>query len=115
MEVQRESIFVSALRSFCKMFFAVCGLFLAFIIVSSLYSLVENTTDTTEAKTNTRYLPDANGQRESSTTSPVILQINVHGVIGNPKEITSEGIEHILLDSRTGSFKNDRVKGILLH
>lgn len=115
MEVQRESIFVSALRSFCKMFFAVCGLFVAFLLVSSLYSLAEKSEDTTESKTNTRYLPDANGNRESSTTSPVILQVNVHGLIGNPKEITSESIEHILLDSRTGSFKGDRVKGILLH
>ncbi|MBX7067171.1 MAG: S49 family peptidase [Parachlamydiales bacterium] len=117
MEIQRESIFVSALRSFCKMFFAVCGIFLAIIVMSLLYNSISDTaTSPTEAKTKVKYLPDANGNRESSSTSPVILQISVHGVIGDATNgIDSKTVQNILLDSRTGDFKNDRVKGILLH
>lgn len=117
MEIQRESIFVSALRSFCKMFFAVCGIFLAFVAMSMLYSSIAGSSSSpTEAKTTVKYLPDANGNRESSTTSPVILQISVHGVIGDAKSgIDTKMVQNILLDSRTGEFKNDRVKGILLH
>lgn len=117
MEIQRESIFVSALRSFCKMFFAVCGIFFAFIVMSLLYNSISQTSPSpTETKTKVKYLPDANGNRESSSTSPVILQISVHGVIGDPTNgIDTKMVQNVLLDSRTGDFKNNRVKGILLH
>lgn len=116
MEIQRESIFVSALRSFSKMFFAVCGIFLAFIFMSLLYnSIADSASSPDEAKTKVKYLPDANGNRATSSTSPVILQMNIHGVIGDPKGIDTKKAENILLDSRTGSFEDNRVKGILLH
>ncbi len=117
MEIQRESIFVSALRSFCRVFFAVCGFFFAVILVSILYSLIGDGADSpTEAKTNIKYLPDAKGDRAASSTCPVILQVNIHGVIGDPKSsLDSKNVEHILLDSRTGKLANNRVKGILLH
>lgn len=116
MEIQRESIFVSALRSFCRMFFAVCGLFLAFLLMSLLYSsLADGPVSPTDSKTKIKYLPDANWRRTDSTTAPVILQLNIHGVIGDPKGVDSKGVETILLDSRTDTFKGDRVKGILLH
>jgi signal peptide peptidase SppA len=116
MEMQRESIFVSALRSFSRMFFAVCGIFLALIVMTVVYGLIcDTSTSPTEAKTKVKYLPDANGNRETSSTSPVILQINVHGVIGDPKSLDSQTIQNVLLDSRTGTLKDNRVKGILLH
>jgi signal peptide peptidase SppA len=116
MEIQRESIFVSCIRSFSRMFFAVCGILFAIMMVSAIYSLIGETTALpTEAKTNVKYLPDANGNRETSVSSPVILQINVHGVIGDPKAIDTHSVENILLDSRTGTFKDNRIKGILLH
>ena len=116
MEIQRESVFVSAIRSFCKMFFAVSGIFLALMLMSLFYSSVSDTTTSpTEAKTKVKYLPDAHGNRETSSTSPVILQVNIRGVIGDPKEIDTKIVEHILLDSRTGTLKDNRVKGILLY
>jgi protease-4 len=116
MEIQRESIFVSALRSFCKVFFSVFGIFLAFILISLFYNIMGNQSESpTDTKTNIKYLPDANGNREASISSPVILQLNVHGVIGDPKSIDTKMVEHILLDSRIGALRNDRVKGILLH
>jgi protease-4 len=115
MEIQRESIFVSALRSFCKMFFAVCGLFLAFIVMSMLYGLVATST-TIEAKTKIKYLPDANNKRElAASTAPVILQLNIHGVIGDPKTLDTYTVQNILVESRTDTLKSDRVKAILLH
>lgn len=114
MEIQRESIFVSALRSFCKMFFAVCGIFLAFIMMSLLYNAVGGSSPE-EAKTKVKHLPDTNGNREISSTSPVILQLSISGVIGDPKSLNTKTVQHALLDSRTGDFKKDRVKGILLY
>ena len=115
MEIQRESIFISALRSFCRMFFAVCGIFLAFMIMSLLYSLF-TTTAIIEAKTKIKYLPDAENKRELvDATAPVILQLNVHGVIGDPKTLDTDIVQNVLIDSRTGILQHNRVKGILLH
>ncbi len=116
MEIQRESVFVSALRSFCRMFFAVCGIFLALILISFLYNLIPDTgAASIEAKTKVKYLPDANGNREISSSAPVILQLTVHGVIGDPKTLDTKIVQNILLDSRTGTLKDNRVKGILLY
>lgn len=48
-------------------------------------------------------------------SAPAILQVNIHGVIGDPQKIDAELMSHILIDSRTGLLAGDRVKGILLH
>ena len=115
MEITRESIFVSALRSFSKMFFAVCGILLAVFLFSMVYSLSSGTT-LIEPKTTMTVLPDAEGKREMvSITAPAILQLNIHGVIGEPTALDSEVVENILVESRTGLLANDRVKGILIH
>ncbi|MBI5272692.1 MAG: S49 family peptidase [Chlamydiia bacterium] len=113
MEIVRESIFISALRSFCKAFFALCGLGLALALLLIVYSFFSGNP---EEKTNLAILPDASGSREMvSLTAPAILQLNVHGVIGEPQNIDSDSVENILLDSRSGLLKHDRVKGILVH
>lgn len=116
MDMPKESILKSAFRAFFRMFFAVLGILFAIIAVSAIYgALGDNAPSPTEAKTKVKYLPDANGSRTDSLTAPVILQINVNGVIGDPQGINSDHVENILLDSRTGHFANDRVKGILLY
>jgi len=115
MEFIRESIFVSALRSFCKMFFAVCGILLALFLFSMVYSFSSDAV-LVEPKTTMSILPDAEGKKEMQpATSPAILQLNIHGVIGEPNVLDSDIIENILLESRTGLLANDRVKGILIH
>ena len=97
------------------MFFAICGLFLAFFLCSYGYSLLSSAS-LIEEKTNLNILPDAAGNREIvSFSAPAILQINVHGVIGELKGLDSQTMENILLDSRSGLLSGGRVKGILLH
>ena len=97
------------------MFFAICGIFFAVFLLSSLYSLLSSATNIEENTTLT-YLPDANGVRDGiSLNSPVILQLNVSGVIGEPKVLDTEVVQNILLDSRDGVLKDGRVKGILLY
>ncbi len=116
MEFQRESVFDSALRTFCRMFFGVCAIFLAMIMMSLLYNSLSTTTTSVETKTKVKYLPDAENRRELvATTAPVVLQINVHGVIGDSNSIDTERVKNILIESRTGTFKDNRVKAILLH
>ncbi|MBI3508754.1 MAG: S49 family peptidase, partial [Chlamydiia bacterium] len=116
MDIQRESVFISALRSFLKAFFALAGLFLAFVIFSSVYAFMSGGS-LIEEKTSLTILPDANNQRTLvSPSAPAILQINIHGVIGmDGKDINSQAMENILIDSRTGMLAHDRVKAILLH
>ncbi len=115
MEVQRESIFISAIRSFFKVFFAVCGLFLGFIVMSIIYGALSGT-PAMEAKTKIQYLPDAHNNKEIvSSSAPVILQMNIHGVIGEPNGLDSASVQNVLLESRTSLLKGDRVKAILLH
>jgi signal peptide peptidase SppA len=115
MEIARESIFVSAVRSFCKLFFGAIGLLVALLVFSILYSTV-SPSSLIEEKTTLHLLPDANDKRELvSTSSPVILQIPIHGIIGDPQNVHAESINDILIDSRTGDLSHERVKGILLH
>ena len=84
MKLSSESIFFSALRSFFRMFFAVFGILFAFFFFSMIYSSFSET-PLLEEKTMMTILPDAQGRREKvALTSPVVLQINIHGVIENP-------------------------------
>jgi len=97
------------------MFFAVAGILLAVFAFLILYSAF-TPSPLVQEKTKLEILPDAEGNREIlSMTTPAILQISVHGVIGDPKGLDSQMMENILLDSRTGLLSHDRVKGILLH
>lgn len=99
------------------MFFGICGIFIGFVLMSLLYNSISDTASSPEeTKTKIKYLPDANGNRKTSSTSPVILQMNIHGVIGDPnKGMDTKKAQNILLDSRTGTLDDNRVKGILLH
>lgn len=116
MDIRRESVFISAIRSFLRAFFAVAGIFLAFLICSGIYSIFAGSA-LIEDKTTLSILPDADGKREMvSPSAPAILQINLHGPIGiDLKDINSEMFNNILVDSRSGLLAHDRIKGILLH
>ncbi len=115
MEIARESIFVSTLRTFCRMFFGVIAILIAFFLFSFLYSSMATSPLLVE-KTTMEILPDANGKRVlAPLSSPAILQIPIHGVIGDPQKLNAEVFQNVLLDSRTGLLSHDRVKGILLH
>lgn len=114
MEIARESIFVSVIRSFCKVFFSVIGFFLAFFVVFFVYSHFCNIYER-EEKTTITIVPDLKGEVELVPFhSPVVLKINIHGVIGEPKILDSDLFQDILIDSNRGVLK-DRVKAILLH
>ncbi len=115
MEIARESIFISSLRSFCKVFFSVIGFVISIVLISIVYSLLVPPY-ANEPKTTVTLLPDLEGRQElTPLSSPVVLQIDISGVIGIPDILTATTIESILMDSRTGLFQGDRVKAILLY
>ncbi len=113
MEIQRESIFLSAIRTLLKSFFAMVGFFIAvvpFFIILSFFS-----SDSHLNKNTLTYLPNANGERKIvHSSAPVVLQINFHGIIGQG-DLTEDIIQSQLVESREGILKNNRVKAILLH
>lgn len=113
----RDSIFYSAIRALVASFSIVIGLCLGFIFISVLISALAGTT--TEPKLTTvnteEILPNAKGKRESfSGDTPVILQINIDGVIGT-EALDEKSVRQILVESREGNLKNNLVKGILLY
>lgn len=115
MEIQRESIFVSALRGFCRAFFILLGAALALTVALVAYSALSSPYNQGE-KTTLEVLPDLEWKRDfGSLTAPVILQINIHGVIGEPTKLEGKTVRDILVDSRAGLLANNRVKAILLH
>lgn len=115
MEIARESIFISSLRSFCKIFFSVIAFFVSLFLIATVYSIFSSPY-APEEKTSLTILPDLQGNDEMAAfSSPVVLRINIDGVIGVPDQITGETIHNILLDSRKGILHNNRVKAILLY
>jgi protease-4 len=114
MEIAHESIFVSTIRSFCKVFFGAIGLFAALFVLQIVYSMFSSPFSN-EMKTAMVLQPNLeNEYGHPSMSSPVVLQIHIDGVIGDLNGITAESIEDILLDSRQGYLAGDRVKAILL-
>lgn len=116
MEIIRESIFVSAVRSFCRMFFAILGISLGVFFCTMIYSILSSQS-VVEEKTTLHFVPDANGnQALLPPSAPVILELNIQGIIGleGKESINAKTVENILLDSRNGLLSHDRVKAILL-
>src|SRR5438477_13141343 len=109
----RESIIGSSLRMFFKIFFGFMAIFAAFYVLALAYSSI-STPITIEEKTTLNILTDAEGKREVlPSTTPVILEINMHGKIGDARGTDAQIIRNILNDSRTGHLAGNRVKGIL--
>lgn len=113
----RESIFYASFRALMVAFFSIIGICLGFMalfmligVLSSKSSSSQFTNETTE-----ELLPNAKGERVAqSATSPLILQIDINKEIGG-EGLNSKTIRQILVESREGIYKHDRVKGILLY
>ena len=115
MEIQNESIFVSALRGFCRSLFIMLGIFTAIFIASLAITAFQSPYEA-EEKTTLTLLPDLNGKKTLvSLNSPVILQVSFKGIIGEPEHLDTNAIQSVLLDSREGLLQHDRVKAVLLY
>ena len=114
----KESIFSSSIRAFFTTLFAIAGIgagiLLMIVMIAGLSTAAEG-----ELEVNYDYspkiLPNSSGIRKSlSSESPVILQINLDGVIG-ADSLTEKKMTQLLIESRERTLKNGRVKAILLH
>lgn len=114
MNFTRESIFISALRGFFSGFAVLLGIAVALILILIGIGAMSGTVQAPDKSTLT-LSPDANWEMKLlPSTTPVILRINVHGVIGMGK-LQGDKFKTILVDSRGDVLANNRVKGILLH
>jgi protease IV len=112
----RESIFHVALRSFFSALFTMAGIGFGLIPVLIIIAALSGASDSEpESKFSLKIAPNAEGIRKNmSKDSPVILKINIVGVIGG-EEVSMKNIRQLLVESRENVLKNNRVKGILLN
>ena len=114
MNPEKESIVVSAIRTFFTSFAAIVGIFVGVVLVF-IGLMMFSSPNIFPAKSNLVISPDANGGRDLlPQTAPVLLKLNIVGVIGEG-DLTYEKIQNSLLDSHEGMLSHDRVKGLLLY
>lgn len=110
----KQTLFYSAIRAFFVFFAAVMGLFAAIFVIALLINALSDSVDIPKKSTLT-LSADATGKRKLlGDSTPVILRVNIHGIIG-VNELTESKVSDMLYDSREGILAKDRVKGILLH
>lgn len=112
----RESLIYSSIRSLFIAFFAVVGIGFGFIFLLVLIGAISPSSGDEKLTTVNaeEILPNADGKREVlSKDTPVILQINIDGIIGTDS-LNMRTVRQQLIESREGDLKKDRVKAILL-
>lgn len=114
MHLTRESIFVGAIRAFCTAFAGFLGVFIA--LGMGIFLLIMLSSRDLNPPTGIMQIAaDAQGNRTMlPITSPVILRVNIKGVIGD-KWLKSSTVSDLLLDSQEDALAGNRVKGILLY
>ncbi len=113
MKTRQESIFLSGIRSLCKSLGTMIGIIVGLALLAGVFMFISKPAQVSE-KTILVIAPDDTGNRELLPPStPVILRINIHGIIGS-RDVNGETIKAQLLDSREGMFKHDRVKAVIL-
>ncbi len=113
----RESIFSATIRVFLLAFFGVIGLILGVVVIAAIVGASTTAIDGApqiDYKYTPEILANAKGVRkELSKDAPVILQLNIKGVIGLDN-LTQHSVGQQLLESRERVL-DDRVKAILLY
>ncbi len=115
MKLENESIFLHSLRSFFVSLFGVVGVVVGLALaIFLLFGLFSSSSDDKNLPSKAKLMPNAEGSRKDfGAGTAVLLQIPIEGTIGMG-EITPEKIQEVLLESREGSLKDGRVKGIIL-
>lgn len=114
MEIKRESIFISAVRTLCNTFGGMIGIIIGIVIIAIVIAVLSSPQMVSD-KTQLIIAADADGERELLPHSaPAVLRLNIHGAIGT-RDLNAKTVEAQLLDSRERALKGDRVKAVLLH
>lgn len=110
----RESIFLASIRAFFIACCAVIGFFVGLAALLIGIGLLSDTTNEPDRLYTQEIVANADNVRKvQAKDSPVILQLNIDGVIGTEK-LSSDTFRRQLIESREGDLKGKRVKAILL-
>lgn len=110
----KESIFYSALRAFFVVLLSVLGFCIAlFLIALSISLLSTSVSNEPTNKFSIEILADADGKRKSLGSEPVILRINLNGIIGLDG-LEQEHIRTLLVESQE-LLESNQIKGVLLY
>lgn len=106
----------SAIRAFLVALFGIVGFCVGIIIIVSLISLIgETDTLSVDTSFSPEVLPNAKNVRKvESSAAPVVLVANLNGEVG-AENLTAKDFKSMLIESREGTLKDNRVKAILLH
>lgn len=113
MKFIKESIFSSAIRSFCIAFFSVIGIVIAIFVLVLIFGAGKSV-KSMEHSTYEIIIPDTNGRKYIPASKPLILRINITGTIAQG-EITVEKIRSLLNETEYGSLKGNKIKAILIY
>lgn len=113
----QESIFRSAIRAFFITVFVMIGLCVGLIPFIMMLGSFGSTTIAEEPERS--YKPQVvanadNVRKILHSTTPVILKLNIDGVIGIDG-LTMQSVRQQLIESREGDLKDNRVKALLLY
>jgi protease-4 len=110
---ERESLLRTSLRSALKGLFWIFGFGIGLVLLIAMLKGVSSQSSLTQTSSVT-VLPNASGERKAlGLSGPVVLQLNIHGVIG-VDGLTTSKIRTLLMESREGDLVGDRVKAVLL-
>ncbi|CRX38988.1 S49 family peptidase [Estrella lausannensis] len=112
----QHGIIRSSFRALFLTFFGTLGLFAAFLFLGILFGLASSSeSQEVEKKYSLEVAPNADGVRKNlSQSSPAILEIKIEGVIGT-KLLNSDTVRQLLVESREGLLKKNRVKALLIN
>lgn len=113
--MSKDSILYASIRCFFITLFSVVAVGVAliplFLIISVLSGIGEAEI---ERSFKLEMLPNPNGERKVlAKSTPVILNINISGIIGT-EFLNRSTIRNLLIESREGELKNNRVKAVML-
>lgn len=111
-----HGIFYGSIRSFFVALTATIGIAFGFLFFLLIIGGISSTTSNeVQQDYDVEILANAEGVRKvESKKSPVILQLDIHGIIG-AETLNMNTIRQQLIESREGELKKDRVKALLLH
>jgi protease-4 len=113
----REPIFKASIRSFFIALATIAGIIIGFFLILALIGGLSSSSDGTP-EVRYSFTPEIQANAENvrqveSSSAPVILKLNIKGVIGMDS-LTRKSVAQQLVESRERSLDNSRVKAILL-
>lgn len=114
MQLYRESVFISGIRSFVKTLFGFVG-FLLGLFVLAAFAGVMTSSPYVFPKANLYVMPNAKGELvDDSEASAVVLQIDIRNVIGSA-QLNSDKVATALSQAVSHPLLGKRVKAIMLN